>query len=183
MIYAGIGARSLPEGVYEEIVEVGAGLAARDWTLRSGAADGADAAFEEGNDLFVGKKEIYLPWEGFNGNSSTMFDPPKRAYDIAVQHHPAWHRLTMPQRRFMARNTQQALGEFVFEPCDMVVCYTKDGCEDGTMTTKNTGGTGMCLRLATHFNIPIFNLKNNNSVDKLLDFVYEVEYNSTSTTE
>lgn len=33
--------------------------------LRSGGADGADSAFEK----FSTNKEIYLPWDGFNGHN------------------------------------------------------------------------------------------------------------------
>jgi len=169
--YAGIGARQLPADAYDAIRILGKTLAMDGWTLRSGAADGADSAFEDGCDSVNGKKEIYLPWEGFNGHSSTLFDIPPRAVELAKQYHPAWNRLTKPQKNFMARNTQQVLGELVFEPCDLIICWTHDGVEDGTQTTKNTGGTGQALRVSSGYVIPIFNLKNEESYNRLLDFI------------
>jgi len=183
MIYAGVGVRQLPENAYQTLKSIGAALALDDWTLRSGAADGADSAFEEGCNIIEGKKEIYLPWEGFNGHSSTLYSPPPRAFEIAKEYHPIWNRLTKPQKSFMARNTQQVLGELIFEPCDLVICWTKDGCEDGTQTTKNTGGTGQALRVAAGYNIPIFNLKNKDCIIRLLDFLGDFQYNSISTNE
>ena len=73
-IYAGIGARALPESVADFFIHLGRELANDGWTLRSGAADGADAAFEKGCDISGGVKEIYLPWKEFNGHPSHLFE-------------------------------------------------------------------------------------------------------------
>jgi len=40
------------------------------YTLRSGGANGADTAFEEG----CCRKELYLPWPGFNGRRIGVSD-------------------------------------------------------------------------------------------------------------
>lgn len=60
------------------------------------------------------------------------------------------------------------LGELCYEPCQVAICWTLDGAEK--TTTKETGGTGQAIHVATGYNIPVFNLKNENDED-LLDFV------------
>jgi hypothetical protein len=60
--YAGIGSRETPADVMALMGRVAARLEVLGWTLRSGAAQGADQAFEAG---VSSKKEIFLPWKGF----------------------------------------------------------------------------------------------------------------------
>lgn len=175
MIYAGVGSRNISDDVRNAMVYLGEVFATRGCILRSGAADGADAAFEQGCDIVGGTKEIYLPWKKFNGHGSQFYEPPKRAYEIASEHHPNWDRLTQPQKRLMARNVQQVLGQLLYEPCDFVVCWTKDGVEEGDKTTKETGGTGMAIRISSHYDVPVFNLANEDAIERLVDFVGENE--------
>jgi len=61
--YAGIGSRKTPEGILKIFEYLGGYFAARSVLLRSGAAAGADSAFERGCDRLRGPKEIYLPWK------------------------------------------------------------------------------------------------------------------------
>ena len=68
MFYTGIGSRDTPDEVLRWFKIYADVLAELGFTLRSGAAPGADAAFEEGCDRVDGKKEIYLPWKGFQNS-------------------------------------------------------------------------------------------------------------------
>ena len=174
MIYTGIGSRKIPDEIHREMFLIGRMLANKGYTLRSGAAHGADAAFEEGCDDADGKKEIFLPWKGFNNHPSELYDPQPRAFDIAKEHHPAWNALTPVSKKFMARNTQQVLGELLYEPTDLVICYTPDGCESNNKRTVETGGTGQAISVASNLGIPIINLKYENSVDRLVEFLEEM---------
>ena len=63
MSYAGIGSRKTPVHILSKMRRVAERLEVRGYTLRSGGADGADTAFEEG----CKRKEIFLPQPGFNG--------------------------------------------------------------------------------------------------------------------
>lgn len=58
--YAGIGARSTPNKVLTIMEKLGGLFAKKGFILRSGAAEGADSAFEKGCDLENGHKEIFL---------------------------------------------------------------------------------------------------------------------------
>ena len=96
--YAGIGSRETPVELKEKIKTVVEHLNQKNYTLRSGGAQGADSFFEE----FARKKEIYLPWMGFNG-----------------------------AKKLMARNCHQVLGLDLKTPVDFIVCWTKDGTING----------------------------------------------------
>lgn len=59
MYYAGIGAREITPELREEFISIGQTLAERGLILRSGGAEGADKAFEDGCRIANGKKEIF----------------------------------------------------------------------------------------------------------------------------
>lgn len=156
--YTGIGSRETPSATQGTIYRIAEFLARNGLTLRSGGADGADQAFERG--AVLGPSEIYLPWKGFNGNRSLLFDIPAEAFTIAGKFHPGWNHLTEPVRRLMARNAQQVLGMDLNSPSAFVLCWTPDGA-DGLLkkTTSKTGGTGQAIRIAAHYGVPVINLR------------------------
>lgn len=158
-IYAGIGSRETPAHILDRLEKMATYLANRGFILRSGGADGADSAFEKGCDSVSGKKEIYLPWKGFNKNDSTLCNITPIALKMAENYHPAWNRLKEPAKSLMARNCYQVLGYDLNEPADFIACWTKDG--------KASGGTGQALRIAKTIDIPIFNFHNERAFDDL----------------
>jgi hypothetical protein len=163
--YTGIGSRDIDEDVFDLLVVVSMELTLKGYTLRSGGADGSDTAFE----VPTNNKEIYLPWAKFNNNDSQLIMPDKHpAYEIAKNNHPVWDRLGPATKKLMARNVLQVLGNNLDSPSQFVVCYTKDGCESHVTRTSKTGGTGLAISVASKRNIPIFNLKNQTSIDLLV---------------
>jgi len=171
MIYTGIGSRETPPQVINQMIWLGEVLANKHYILRSGGAGGADSAFEEGCDNVSGQKEIYLPVKKFNKHLSERFEIPKRAYDLARIYHPKYFGLHPFAKKCMARNVQQIMGENV-QPVlddlsDMVICWTKDGAETAEDTSIDTGGTGQAIRVAYDYAIPVFNLKNDDALDRL----------------
>lgn len=92
--YAGIGSRETPPDVLDLMTRAARWLAQRGWTLRSGAAQGADSAFEVGVRERSRGAEIYLPWPSFEGRGyATLIRPSPDAWDLARRFHPAWGRL------------------------------------------------------------------------------------------
>ena len=69
-IYTGIGSRKTPPFMCWVMTKLAQDLCAKQALLRSGGAGGADTAFEDGADW---RKEVYLPWKGFNGNESKLY--------------------------------------------------------------------------------------------------------------
>lgn len=149
--YAGIGSRAAPDPVLALIERIAAKLA-YGLTLRSGGARGADTAFEVGCDRENGKKEIFLPWEGFNGHPSLFFDPPEQAEVLAAFCHPNWRACREPARKLHARNCQQVYGLNLDDPVDFVLFWAPE--ENG----KVEGGTATAVTLAREMKIPTFNL-------------------------
>lgn len=169
--YAGIGSRATPKEVMKEMTLLAKHLGRLGMVLRSGGADGADGAFETGCDSVSGPKEIFLPWQNFNKNSSPNFEIPELAYDISAKYHPSWVRLKTPTRRLMARNAQQVLGKDLDSPSSFVICWTPDGCAHHDTRTQETGGTGQAISIASAYNIPVYNLENKQSYDEMVKLV------------
>ncbi len=176
--YAGIGSRTCPPGMHRIMGIVAEELARAGWVLRSGGAEGADTAFEGGCDFARGNKEIFLPWRRFNGNTSTLYNPPDWAYQVAYENHPSPSLLKAKPTigKLMARNSCQVLGPTGDVYSLFVVCYTPDGVENYDPTTKRTGGTGQAIRIATRYEIPIFNLNKPDALDRLSDAL-NMEFN------
>lgn len=158
--YAGIGSRRTPSQVLELMAKAASKLAHQGWVLRSGAAAGADSAFERGCDLAAGQKEIYLPWPGFSSHSSRLCRPSQAALALAGQHHPAWDRCSPAARKLHARNCHQILGPSLSAPVRFVLCW-----HDGS------GGTMQAVRIAEAHGIPVFNLREPEVMERVRRFV------------
>lgn len=155
--YAGIGSRRAKNKILSACATAGISLATMGLTLRSGAAYGCDAAFEQGCDEACGTKEIYIPWGGFNARS--IHEPGvigkemityHLAEKVAKAHHPKWSALTPVMKNIMARNSYQVLGQDLESPVLFVLCWTPNG--------SGQGGTGQAIRIAKAHDIPVFDM-------------------------
>ena len=142
--YAGIGSRQTPPAIMNLMTRAARELRNLGFVLRSGAADGADAAFEIGA---AGVAEIYLPWRGFNGSGSSLYTITSAALKLASRHHPKWPILTHGAQKLHARNCYQILGKDLDTPVKFVLCWH-----------NGTGGTMQAVRIAESCRIPVFNL-------------------------
>lgn len=154
--FTGVGSRGASPEILEKMVEIGKYLASRGYVLRSGGANGADMAFEQGCDLDNGVKEIFLPWKNFNKNLSPLFLDAfdtaiqSHAYTIAKAIHPNWEACGPISKKFHSRNIFQVLGKDLLTPSEFVVCWTPNG--------KIVGGTATAINLALGRNIKVINL-------------------------
>lgn len=153
--YSGVGSRETSTEILKLMQQIALDLSAANYVLRSGGADGADLAFESG----ASQKEIFLPWKGFNNNSSPLFYIPDKAFEISALHHPRWKQLREPVKKLMARNAQQVLGKNLDSPVEFIILWTPDGCIKGEDRTQATGGTGQAISIASSLNIPVYNLQ------------------------
>ena len=161
--YTGIGSRETPKDILVQMTSIAVLLTERSFTLRSGHADGADYAFERGAE----NAQIWLPSTNFNSklpvnkNHSYNVISTKDilAFESVNKFHPSPNGLSDYVVKLMARNYRQVIG--LNEPnSEFIICWTKDG--------GFTGGTGQALRIAKHFNIPIYNLFFSDSIENLL---------------
>lgn len=168
--YAGIGSRETPPGILALMTKIATRLASHHgdgFWLRSGHAPGADQAFESGA-VWEGEPHLtsFLPWDGFEGGK-VRFAPfaygvSERNDAIAEEFHPAWDRLTQGARKLHSRNVAQILGRPDEPYSSFVICWTKDG--------KASGGTGQAIRIADAFGIPVYNLYDQATRDRLQSF-------------
>lgn len=143
--YAGIGSRKTPPEILGAMRRLGGLLGTQGWTLRSGGAQGADSAFEEGCTLARGMKEIFYASAGQD----------RWCRDMAIRYVSQWRRDNWGQTSdyvvsLHARNMKQVLGNNGDDPVDALICWTNNG--------GPTGGTGTAIRCAMDHNIPIYNL-------------------------
>ena len=150
--YAGIGSRETPSEVLHQMTVMAAWLTRQGWHLNSGGARGADTAFASGAPT---ARTLHLPWPGYEGHSGADCHIPAgdvfhRCVALAQAHHPAWHHCSRGARSLHARNVSILLGRDLAAPVKAVICFTRNG--------HVRGGTGMGIRIARHFGIPVLNL-------------------------
>jgi hypothetical protein len=173
-IYTGIGSRNTPEEVLLEMRATAYHLCEMGFTLRSGKAQGADSAFEDGVKKYIAEyfldwglypecgAEIYLPWEGFNQllgiyrDFDIILDKPcmKAAQDLASRHHPNWGKCSDAAKKLHGRNSCQVLGTFLDIESDFVLYYAPEN----EITGKIDGGTATAVNIARYYNIPTINM-------------------------
>lgn len=176
--YAGIGSRRTPTNCLHYMRETAQRLATHGYTLRSGAAEGADTAFEDGARAGGGAREVFLPWDGFgNREDGIVLDScpgQAAAYGIAAQHHPAWATLKPGVRRLMARNVFQILGANCDAPVSFVICWAPKPKQDAAGRVMDVdGGTGLAVRLAYARGIEVFHLGVREHARRILTFCGE----------
>jgi hypothetical protein len=171
IFYAGIGSRRTTPDIIKQMSSLAHRFAEFGFVLRSGAAEGADSAFEAGCRRAKGPFEIFLPFPGFGGRKNepgiiTTCNP--KAREFTVHYHPAPSALKGFGLAAMDRNAHQVFGENLVTPATFVVCWTPDGAEHGRETTRDTGGTGQAIRIASDANIPIINLQRPGAFDRAM---------------
>ena len=173
--YTGVGSRETPEDVMLLMTKLAAKLEAQGWTLRSGAADGADTGFENGVSN-PENKEIFIAWNGFSGRKETeegvyclKGEITQQAETIAAEVHPAWDRLSHGARGLHSRNCFQVLGSDLSSPSKFLVCWAQI---DKHGVPK--GGTRTSWVLATQNNIPCYNLIIPEHLERISKYLEEV---------
>lgn len=170
--YTGIGNRNSPAAILPVMQKIGEVLAKKGYTLRSGGAEGADEAFEQGCLKVAGSKEIYLPWASFRSKPVNKdgyfytrdydYEAYQKAKALAQTFHPAWDRLPDAAKMHHTRNVHQVLGLDVRTPSDFVVCYD---------SAFQSSGTKQAIRIAQHVKVPVFNLYIKEDADRLLPYI------------
>ncbi len=135
--YSGIGSRQTPEPIMQDMTNLANWLEAQNLILRSGGAIGADKAFKHG------VKNLN------NRNIFKAKDVTPEAIELAKKFHPAWDACNDYVRSLHGRNAMIVLGKELDAPSEFVVCYTWNG--------QDVGGTGLAIRIADSYKIPIFN--------------------------
>lgn len=173
--YTGVGSRQTPPAIQDLITRIAAKLESVGYILRSGAAEGADQAFERGV-TDAANKQIFIAWNGFCGRQMgrdgviPLIDCcERRAFHIASEVHPAWGAvradgspvLNHGAKALHARNTYQVLGARLDTPSKFLICWApvdKHGVPKG--------GTRTAWVLAERERVECFNLFHEETVQR-----------------
>ena len=152
LIYAGIGARATPDSVLADMTKMAG------WLALAGILQAA-ARLEQIRCSLMERRQAVRPSAcrggGYNHHAGAhchILSPAELSscIDIASKMHPAWSRCSPTVRKLHARNVAILLGRSLDRPVDAVVCWTDRGAI--------AGGTGMALRIAAEYRIPVINL-------------------------
>ena len=142
--------------------QIGSMKARKSWRLLSGAAKGADSAFEAGCVKEGGAKTIILPkagWEGRRGPDYLVMTDAEReqaeAYLAKVLEPLHLQRIKASDFAYRAhtRNVWQVLGPDFQSPVQHVICWCpKDS------NGRLLGGTATAVKLADNAGIRVYNL-------------------------
>lgn len=176
MHYTGIGSRKTPEELRPLFSRIATRLERLGFILRSGGAEGADQAFEDGvsDPSNPAVAEIYLPrgrrqFLGKTPAAHTVASDRQwgEARQIAQSVHPIFDSLPSWMQELHTRNVFQVLGLDLDNPSKFVICWTEDGAEDEAASSKDTGGTRTAIVLAARCQIPVINFGNPGAMDRL----------------
>lgn len=166
--YTIVGHREIPDDVWELLFRIARINAVNNMVMRSGSADGADMAGEVGALSVGGEIEAYIPWKHFNkvpddSNHIVATNLPnfKQARELAKDIHPAWENCSKSSKLLHSRNIYQILGQDLMTPSEFVILYAKP---EGNGVA---GGTNTAYRLAKRFDIPCYNIYNEETFNEL----------------
>jgi hypothetical protein len=172
--YTGIGSRQTPDDVTALMSAIAQHFQQKEWVLRSGGANGADTAFQEGI-TDTTQQRIFIPWNGFN---KLRHDPANhiflatelpnydKAIKLAKNHYKHWDDLRDPIKNLHARNMFQLMGEDLNDPSEFVIFWAETHPKYGFK-----GGTGFTIRVAKALNIPYYNLADSRYRERMIDLV------------
>ncbi|WYV99132.1 DprA-like DNA recombination-mediator protein [Pseudomonas phage vB_PpuM-Amme-3] len=195
--YTGVGSRETPAVVLDLMREMARIFAGKGLTLRSGAADGADQAFELGwldwhlnarsrPDQHEPRAELYLPWDGFNkhgrdGCFGANIVPEldckitwEKAREIARSIHPAWDSVKKDGTPVMGRGPKALHTRNVYQ----VLGQTLDepsrflvGYAKLDKQGNPKGGTATAMKLAERYGVTVYNLYKDEHFMKFDEYV------------
>lgn len=183
--YTGIGSRSTPPKVIDLMREVAFTLAKDGWTLRSGGAQGADQAFEDGVINFLNDKDIsgsksnaciYIPWKGFKNtdihsdiyvNSDSISKEMKEfALQKASEIHPNWNACSKGAKTLHSRNIFQVVGHLKKPVNSKFVLFYAPISGDSI-----TGGTRTAVEYAKSLDIECINLFTEEGIHRIENYL------------
>ncbi|MDU8351415.1 hypothetical protein RYA05_05890 [Pseudomonas syringae pv. actinidiae] len=177
---AGIGSRRLTHASSKRQMYFACCIVFAGYKEHSGGADLSDTSHEVGAKIaydamcqldpalipgeYSRVMQIFLPWAGFNGRKAGVREGyvvhcPPEALSVTQPFHPGWSHLSEAAQKMMSRNAMQILDLDLQTPVRFVMCETPDGAYTAKMTSSKTGGTGQAIRIADHYNVPVYNLQ------------------------
>ncbi len=156
-----------PIEVLDKAKIVAALLQEHEFTLRTDTTSALSPIFEEA----ISRKEIYLPWKGFKELDSKFYFSSEVSKEVAGKFHSNFETIKDTAKAFLSRNVRIVLGNNMKSNVSILVIWSADGAENKASKTPKTGYLLHPINIASKINIPIFNLQNENSLDRIKSFL------------
>lgn len=143
--------------------ELSAKLSSLEYVCRTGDALGCDTVDSKDYEIYRADKSI---------KSTTLLNTKvpdyiwRDARDLAIQLHPGFTKLSDDNQTSYIQNLLQVTG-IKKKLSSFVICWTEDGAQDSLSVSKKTGRVGWVIKVAEVYNIPVYNLRNQETLDRL----------------
>ena len=126
------------------------------YTVRTGTLEGLESKAE----MLPVRKELLLPWKGFNEKESQFTSSTPLIKGIAKKYMKAgnWDELKPAMQGFLQKNARLVTGHYGNSPAKFVICWSQDQAESQNQVTFNTGNIAHALTIAAAWHVPVFNL-------------------------
>lgn len=165
--YAATGNQNPPPEVLSRIESVVRRLNQLGFTARTGGFEGVEETVEKA----AAKKEVHLPWRGFNDKESKFTWTKERATSVARMFQPGFDALKKPVQTFLAKNARLILGDSMASPALFLIVWTEDGCNTSKRRNAQTGFSGHPIAIASALGIPIYNFQNPDDERRLNEYL------------
>lgn len=149
------------KSVCEKLARV---LVENGYTIRTSGGKGGEEAFEKG----AGDKvEVYIPWKGFDQKQSQFCKTKDEAKDVVRQFSPSFESLSKGVQTIIASKAHVILGKDLNSPIRFLVVWSLDGAETKKECTAKTGFVSTPIKIAESIQIPVFNLKRSDALERI----------------
>jgi len=163
---------TIPKDTVDEIVKIAKALFSKGWKFRHNGSedDLIQNAILEIEDANV---ESYIPWKKFNTKIKNPYltKATPDAYHIASAGFGKFFKeRSNGLRSIFAMAVNTMLGEDCKSPVGLVIAWNEDGAEvlDNKPNYKTLGNLAFYLRICEWSNIPVFNVKNEDAVSRIV---------------
>lgn len=166
--YAVAANKNTPPEIIQQFVELAKWLEAKGFTVRvDGDKDGVSQAVEDATN----RKEVILPWKGFNNKESEFCWSNEASQHIAKKHSPVYDSIPDGVKKFLHRNARLIMGDKMRSPVSFLITWSDDGCETLQEKTSRTGFVSHQISITLGAVRPVFNLKKPDAVQRLKQYV------------
>ena len=170
--YAANGDDKAPESIQKQMTELAQFLDREGFVLRTNGSKVVGTAFELGSN----NKEIYLPWNKFNDKTSKFNKVGADAMELSAKFFSRFKEIKEVAQKITAVNAYMVLGSNLRDPVKFLVVWTPDGAETtDKVNARTTGFTAQSIKIACASKIPVFNLHNQDALQRCKDYAVTVQ--------
>lgn len=165
--FAIIGDPETPEGAIREFERLTKELIADGFTVRTGCDNPTAKAVT----AVAGQAEVFVPWGGFGGQEAFYGKTNNMSQRIACHFAPYLITAKRAARVIQSYYLLLLLGKDNVSHSRFLITWTPKGEETMEGVNRETGSMGLIIKVANSLNIPVFNLGNNDAVDRCKRFL------------